>query len=71
MSENMVERVAKQDAFIRVCSDSGYSLEASQAANIAAKVLGCSPLEIWTAFGELNQMDRIADGSHPALSKAT
>jgi hypothetical protein len=62
----LTDREIRQQAFIRVCRDSGFSLEASRAANIAAKVVGRHPLDIWTAFSGLDVMDRIASGDYPA-----
>lgn len=59
-----------QEAFIRVCRDSGFGLESSRAANIAARVLGLHPLEVWIAIGDLSTMDRIASGEHPAAHTA-
>lgn len=55
-----------QQVFIRTCRDSGFSLESSRAANVAARVANISPLEVWTAIGSLEMMDRIASGEHPA-----
>ena len=66
MDEN---RKRVQEAFIRVCRDSGFGLEASRAAAIAAGVLGIHPLEVWTAIGDLATMDRIAAGNHPAAHR--
>lgn len=69
-----MERKQIQDLFIRVCRDSGFQLSGTDAAVIAARSVGISPLEIWTAMPGIAVMDEIASGSHPAaraaLSKA-
>jgi hypothetical protein len=67
----MTSREERQQAFIRVCRDSGFSLESSRAASLAAKVLGIHPLDIWVAIGDLATMDRIACGEHPAARAAS
>ena len=64
-----MSRKQLQELFLRVCRDSGFSLEATQAASIAAKAAGVSPLEFWVAFGTIDAMDKVADGGHPS-SKA-
>jgi hypothetical protein len=62
----MDDRTEKQKFFIRVCRDSGFKLDAINAAGIAAQAIGCSPLQIWVAVGSLDTMDAIASGNHPA-----
>ena len=57
-------RKLKQDIYIRVCKDSGFNLESTRAAIIAANVIGCHPMEIWMAM-EFDLMNRIASGEHP------
>ncbi len=61
-------RKLRQDVYIRVCKDSGYKLDSIQAATLAGKVLGCHPLEIWTAM-DFDLMERIANGTHPVCKK--
>lgn len=63
----MAERKLRQNAFIRVCKDSGFSLDTYRAAAMAAGVVGVHPLEIWTAFAGLDQMHDISAGTHPAV----
>lgn len=63
-------RKTVQDVFIRVCRDSGFRLEATRAAHLAAKMLGISAFEVWTAM-DLDVMRRIASGEHPAARKET
>jgi hypothetical protein len=58
------ERKLKQDIYIRVCKDSGFMLSSTDAAILAAKVIGCHPLEIWIAL-DFDLMNRIASGEHP------
>ena len=58
------DRKLKQDLYIRVCKDSGFQLESTRAAIIAANALGCHPMEIWMAM-DFDLMNRIASGDHP------
>lgn len=58
-----------RDLYIRVCRDSGFRMEASRAAILAASILGLSGIEVWLDLG-LDNMERIANGTHPALSDA-
>ncbi|MDQ0303843.1 hypothetical protein [Ancylobacter polymorphus] len=64
------ERELRQKAFIRVCRDSGFQLEAHRAAIIAAGVIGCHPFEMASAFGSMTVMAQIADGTHSAARDA-
>jgi hypothetical protein len=61
-------RKLKQDVYIRVCKDSGFLLTPTDAAILAAKVLGCHPLEIWLAL-DFYYMEKIASGEHPVCQK--
>ena len=58
----MTSRELKQQAFIRVCRDSQFTLDATRAAVLAAAVINCHPLEIWLAMPDLDAMDGIAAG---------
>jgi hypothetical protein len=60
------ERKTVQDVFIRVCRDSGYSMNAIKAAGVAAAAMKCHPLDVWLAMPSLYVMDEIAAGTHPA-----
>lgn len=62
------DRKLKQDIYIRVCKDSGFQLEATRAAILAANVIGCHPLEIWMAL-DMYYMEKIASGEHPVCKK--
>jgi hypothetical protein len=62
------ERKLRQDVFIRVCRDSGFTMDTIRAAQLAARVAKCDPLEIWIAVGDLLSMERIASGSHPCCA---
>lgn len=62
------ERKLMQDVYIRVCKDSGFLLNASQAAIFAAKIIECHPLEIWLSL-DFDLMNRIASGEHPACNR--
>lgn len=60
----------RQDVYIRVCRDSGFQLDSTRAAILAANVLGCHPLEICMAL-DMDLMNKIADGSHPVCKQST
>lgn len=64
-----ISRETKQDLFIRTCRDSGFRLDAIDAAIITANAIGCHPLEIWTAMPSLSVMEKIAKGNHPVLEE--
>lgn len=59
-----------QAVFIRVCRDSGFRLDYARAAQLAAKVLGAHPMDIWIALPSLDVMQQIAEGSHPAAHRS-
>ena len=59
-------RELMQTLFVSVCRDSGFQLDAVEAATMASKVLGAHPLELWRAMPSLSGMDEIAAGRHAA-----
>lgn len=61
------DRNMLQQIFIRVCRDSGFTLEWTRAARIAALAAGTHPLVVWCAM-DAGTMEQIADGTHPALN---
>lgn len=63
---SMTKRETLQQLFIRVCRDSGFTLEATRAASLAAKIANTHPLNVWMAMPDLSTMERIAAGAHPA-----
>lgn len=56
----------RQQIFIRVCRDSGFRVDAINAAYLAAMIARCHPLHIWLAMPDMDTMERIAAGKHPA-----
>ena len=60
------ERAMLQQAYIRVCRDSGFRLDLHRACVIAAEVVGKRPMDIWSAIPSLDVMWKIAAGKHPA-----
>lgn len=62
----MFDRKLIQDVYIRVCKDSGFQLDYVAAADLAARVVNCTPLDVMIAFG-LDNMMSVADGSHPSM----
>lgn len=56
--------------YVRVCEDSGFGLDAIEAAQLTARIVGCHPLDVWTAMSGLDAMDAIASGEHPCVRRA-
>ncbi len=54
--------------FIRVCEDSGFALDEIRASHLVGSILNIMPLQVWLAFGDLRNMARIANGTHPCLA---
>lgn len=65
---NESERNLHQRVYIRVCRDSLFKLDYVQAAHLSAQILRSHPLLFWAALGSDN-MQRIANGTHPCLMK--
>lgn len=65
----MPDRKTIQDIYIRVCRDSGFGLDYIAAAQLAAKVVGIHPLDIWIAMPSLSVMEEIATGAHPSVRR--
>lgn len=63
------ERRDRTNLYIRICKDSGYTLPYDQAAQLAAKIVGCHPLTFMGDIG-LDYMQKIAVGDHPACGRA-
>ena len=62
-----MDRKYIQDVFIRICRDSGFTIDYIDAAKLTGKVLKIPPFEVWEAMyiGDLQRMERIAKGEHP------
>lgn len=58
-----------QQAFIRVCRDSGFRMDHIRAAILAGNAAGVHPLEIWIAMPCFDVMEQIARGEHPAAHR--
>jgi len=58
-----------RNLYIRVCRDSGFQLDYARAAQLAAKVGGFHPMDVWTALPSLSTMRAIAAGDHPACQQ--
>ena len=63
------DRKLKQDLYIRVCKDSGWQLEYIQAAKLVGKILNCHPFEVYAAFGDMDNMQKVAAGEHPVCNR--
>lgn len=68
MDENTRKKC--QEAYIRVCRDSGWKMDYIDAAIFTGKLIDIHPLILWGAFSGFDQMDRIAKGEHPVCKKA-
>jgi hypothetical protein len=55
-----------QDLYIRACRDSGWQIEFTQAACLAARVGGFHAMDVWTAMPSMTVMGQIARGEHLA-----
>lgn len=66
----MQDRKYIQDVFIRIAQDSGFTMTGTDVAIFAGKLLGCSPFTVYGAFGDMDTMNAIADGTHPAARKS-
>ena len=58
-----------QNAYIRVCRDSHFTLDWVVAAQLAGKMMDTNALGVWTTFGSLDTMREIARGEHPVCRK--
>jgi len=54
-----------QMAYVRICKDSGFKMDAIDAANLTARIMGCHGIEVMGALGFKN-MKNIASGAHPS-----
>lgn len=61
----MHDRKYIQDVFIRIASDSGFSLSGTDVAIMSGQILQCSPFTVYAAFGDMDCMNAVADGTHP------
>lgn len=64
----MTEREKITGLYVRICRDSGFSMSFDKAAHFVADMLGISALEVWSAFGDITNMQRVASGEHPAVN---
>ena len=56
-----------QQAYIRVCRDSGFQIHWIAACHIVSQILEIPALDVWLKFGDMSNMVRIAEGTHPCL----
>ena len=57
---------AMREAFVRVCKDSKFTLDAIRAAQLVGLMFDVSPIEVWLVMPSLDAMNEIAAGKHPA-----
>lgn len=59
-----------QQLLIRVCRDSGWQMEWTQATILVGKVLDIHPMDVWCQAGiDIATMEKIAKGEHPVCKK--
>ena len=58
-----------RQAYIRVCRDSGFKIPFDEAAAFIGCMFGMSAIQIWACFPYLEDMRRIADGTHEVLKR--
>ncbi len=74
---NIRSHIAERNAeiialYVRVCRDGNFKLDAITAAHLVGRMMRTTPLSVWLALGSLDAMERIANGTHPAVrSEAT
>jgi hypothetical protein len=67
----VTNRILIQNIFIRIAQDSGFTLDPYRVAHFVADLLKISALEVAFAFSNLQLMESIARGEHPAAKKLT
>ncbi len=74
---NIRSHIAERNAeiialYVRVCRDGNFKLDAITAAHLVGRMMRTTPLSVWLALGSMDAMERIANGTHPAVrSEAT
>ena len=63
-----MNRSTIQSLFIRVCRDSGFMIECTNAATLVANIAKIHPLQVWEAM-DMSIMEQIAAGLHPACNR--
>jgi hypothetical protein len=58
-----------QEVFIRTAQDGGFAMSGTDVAIFVGKLLGCSPFTVCAAFGNMDTMNAVATGTHPAAKK--
>jgi len=65
----MIDRKTIQDSFIRIAQDSGFTMSGTDVAIFTGRLLKCSPFTVYAAFGYMDTMNAVANGTHPASRK--
>ncbi len=58
-----------QEVFIRIAQDNGFAMSGTDVAIFAGQLLGCSPFTVYGAFSNMDTMNAVAAGTHPATKK--
>lgn len=61
-----MDNLTIRQLYIRVCQDSGFGLDMYRAAAMVGRVAGIHPMQVWCAMPDLQTMEQIAAGTHPA-----
>ena len=63
----MPDRKFIQDVFIRTARDSGFAFNGVELAVFVGKLLDISPFMVYAAFSDMDAMNAVAAGTHPAV----
>lgn len=65
----MMDRALIQNTFIRVARDSRFRMDPYEVSHFVARLLNISALEVAFAFSDLQLMESVARGDHPAAKR--
>lgn len=64
-----LDRSLIQNTFIRIAQDNGFIMEPYRVAHFTADLLNISAFSVAFAFSDLQLMESVARGEHPASHK--
>ena len=65
----MQDRNHIQEVFMQIARDSGFTMSGTEVAIFVGKLLVCSPFTVYAAFGDMDCMNAVANGTHPSVKK--
>jgi hypothetical protein len=63
------DRKTITDALIRVAQDSKFQLDSQTLLQFTSEMLMIHPFEVYEAVGSMDNVERIAQGTHPAVKQ--